>query len=346
MLETRVDEFTADGCSGCPFEGDQEPGTALRPPHCTRALARSISAGRTNLSAMIDHELRADEDPSNLGGVLTPSPVRSQPSTTCAGALIAQVTGICRIEQFGTTCTLYPGDWCLIDGRQPFDCKTLEKRNECLLLRLEGPFEPQKLLLLHQSASRRCSSRSGVSRILIRLIIEAANQTDLLHPCRRTRLRRAIVQMIWDAAREQLNTPLALVHPNVTGARVKAYIERHLADPELSVNGIAASCAMSVRTIHRAFQSDPAGSVSAYVWARRLDQCRAALRDASQAHRSITDVCFSWGFNSTSHFSRLFKERFGVSPREYRAGFSSVIGASSVSAHCLALGEAAFLQAS
>jgi hypothetical protein len=166
------------------------------------------------LSAVIDHELRAEEDPPNLGQALTPSQVRSQPSTTCAGALIAEVTGMCRIEQFGRTCTIYPGDWCLIDGRQPFECKTLEERNECLVLRLEGPFELQKLLLLRQSASRRCSSRLGVSRILIRLITEAADQTDLLQPCRRTRLRRAIVQMIWDAAREQ-----AIMHLTIPSQR-------------------------------------------------------------------------------------------------------------------------------
>ena len=52
---------------------------------------------------------------------------------------------------------------------------------------------------------------------------------------------------------------------------------------------------------------------------RRLSHCAASLRDPSQAHRSITDICFSYGFNSTSHFSRLFKERFGIAPRDYRS---------------------------
>ncbi|MGC1563798.1 MAG: AraC family transcriptional regulator, partial [Bradyrhizobium sp.] len=33
---------------------------------------------------------------------------------------------------------------------------------------------------------------------------------------------------------------------------------------------------------------------------------------------SITDVCFSYGFSSSSHFSRLFKGQFGVSPVHYR----------------------------
>jgi AraC-like DNA-binding protein len=333
MLETKVHRPTGDDCRGCPLEGMEQSGTALRPPRCTRALVRSIVAGRTNLSANIEHELQTEGDPSNFGHVvLIPPEVRSHTSAACTGALIVQVTGSSRIEQFGRACTIYPGDWCLIDGQQPLECKTLEERNECLILRLEGSFEPQKLVLLRQSAARRCSSRSGLSRILLRLMTEATDQTDRLNPCHRTRLKRVIIDTIWDAAREQLDGPLAVVHRNVTSPRVKAYIERHLADPELSVNGIAAACAMSVRTIHRAFESDPAGSVSDYIWTRRLSHCAASLRDPSQVHRSITDVCFSWGFNSTSHFSRLFKERFGVSPREYRTGQDSVAGTQSLAA--------------
>jgi len=76
---------------------------------------------------------------------------------------------------------------------------------------------------------------------------------------------------------------------------------------------------MSLRSVHRAFATDPAGSASRYVWMRRVERCADDLRDPGQAHRPITDICFSWGFNSTSHFSRLFKERFGVTPRGYRA---------------------------
>ena len=104
--------------------------------------------------------------------------------------------------------------------------------------------------------------------------------------------------------------------------QIKRYIESQIDDPELSVNSIANGCGVSVRSIHRAFASDPAGSVSKYIWLRRLSHCAAALRDPGEAQRPITEVCISWGFKSTSHFSRLFRERFGVPPREYRPAFS------------------------
>jgi AraC-like DNA-binding protein len=38
------------------------------------------------------------------------------------------------------------------------------------------------------------------------------------------------------------------------------------------------------------------------------------------ASLSISEICFRWGFNGSAHFSRSFKERYGVSPRDYRKG--------------------------
>lgn len=157
-----------------------------------------------------------------------------------------------------------------------------------------------------------------MSRILQRTILETFEQMNRLVPSSRTSLDRAVTGMVWAALREQLETPAALGHQQRQCARIKRYIESQLDDPELSVNSIAHGCGMSVRSIHRAFASDPAGSASNYIWLRRLNHCAATLRDPGQAQRPITEVCFSWGFKSTSHFSRLFKERFGVPPREYR----------------------------
>jgi AraC family transcriptional activator of tynA and feaB len=34
----------------------------------------------------------------------------------------------------------------------------------------------------------------------------------------------------------------------------------------------------------------------------------------TQAGKTITDVAFSWGFSSSSHFSRTFRKYFGFVP--------------------------------
>jgi transcriptional regulator GlxA family with amidase domain len=112
------------------------------------------------------------------------------------------------------------------------------------------------------------------------------------------------------------------VHRDGLCARIKRYIERNLANPELSVDAIAQALGMSTRSVHRAFEADPAGSISNYLWLRRLSHCAASLRDPTEADRSISDTWCSVVCTSATHFSLLFHEYVGVSPREYRTAFA------------------------
>jgi AraC-like DNA-binding protein len=240
------------------------------------------------------------------------------PTLPVAVLFFIQLSGSNRFNQHGHSSTLHPGDWCLIDTRYPFDSLSLGAGVEVLVSTLSRPSDADLLRLLEKGVARRLDGRTGMSRILQCTMLETFQQMNRLAPSSRTSLDRAITAMVWDALREQLETPTAPGHQQRQCARIKRYIESQLDDSELSVNSIAHGCGVSVRSIHRAFASDPAGSVSNYIWLRRLSHCAATLRDPGQAQRTITEVCFSWGFKSTSHFSRLFRERFGVPPREYR----------------------------
>ena len=100
--------------------------------------------------------------------------------------------------------------------------------------------------------------------------------------------------------------------------RADAYIRRNLADPALSVAGIAAALNCSKRHLHNAFAAE-ADSVGAHLLNRRLEACRRDLEDARGKRRSIAEIALSWGFNNAAHFSRVFRDRYGHAPRDYRA---------------------------
>jgi len=51
---------------------------------------------------------------------------------------------------------------------------------------------------------------------------------------------------------------------------------------------------------------------------RRLDKCHQELQNPAFAEKPISQIAYSWGFNNPSHFSRIFKERFGKSPQAMR----------------------------
>lgn len=93
---------------------------------------------------------------------------------------------------------------------------------------------------------------------------------------------------------------------------VQQWIESHLDDPGLTLERIAAANGMSLRYLHLLFERCEM-SASEWIWNRRLQRCYDQIlkRDG----QSITSIAFEHGFNSSAHFSTLFRRKYGVSPR-------------------------------
>jgi len=98
--------------------------------------------------------------------------------------------------------------------------------------------------------------------------------------------------------------------------RICAYIDRHLDDPTLSPAAIAAACRVSRASLYRLFGFE--GGVMAYIAGRRLDRAFTALSRPEAERSSIAQVAYRTGFSSETHFSRSFRSRFAMSPRDVR----------------------------
>lgn len=99
-------------------------------------------------------------------------------------------------------------------------------------------------------------------------------------------------------------------------ARIASYVDAHLQDPDLDGAEIAASFGLSVRSVQFLF-AELGTTPSQWIRQRRLDRCHSDLEAAGRTE-SITDIALRWGFNDPSHFSRLFRRRYGVTPRTLR----------------------------
>lgn len=102
---------------------------------------------------------------------------------------------------------------------------------------------------------------------------------------------------------------------DVTLRRVKRFIEGRLGDPRLDPNMTAQALGLSIRYLNALFEAEGV-SLMRYVWARRLEHCRADL--SADGRLPIGEIAFRWGFSDLSHFSRAFRRRFGQSAREMR----------------------------
>ncbi|MBU0556695.1 MAG: AraC family transcriptional regulator [Alphaproteobacteria bacterium] len=98
--------------------------------------------------------------------------------------------------------------------------------------------------------------------------------------------------------------------------RVREIIARNFRDPDFSAADIAHALGISIRYLHVIcrVEDSPGRMIRKF----RLQQAEALLKAPAWQNRSITDIAFECGFNSSSQFSTSFRSFAGVSPRQLR----------------------------
>ena len=123
-----------------------------------------------------------------------------------------------------------------------------------------------------------------------------------------------LVASIAERAAQELSDP---VHGNVVVQKAKAHIEDTLHDPDLSTGDLALAVGVSLRRLQKLFH-ERGQSISDYSLGRRLAVAARRLQESHTAQMPIGLVAYDCGVSSRTDFSRRFKERYGVTPRDDR----------------------------
>lgn len=94
----------------------------------------------------------------------------------------------------------------------------------------------------------------------------------------------------------------------------KSYIELHLQD-EIDCNKLAKEMGYAPYYLSRKFRREAGEDLRIYIRNARLDYSRLMLKDRMLSVQEISDELH---FCSQSYFSQRFRERFGMTPAEYR----------------------------
>lgn len=94
-------------------------------------------------------------------------------------------------------------------------------------------------------------------------------------------------------------------------------IARDCADPQLTPEIVAISLGSSRASLYRVFLRH-GESVSAMIWEKRLVRAWRMLTTPGHGDLLISDIAFRSGFLDQPTFNRMFKRRFGLTPREAR----------------------------
>jgi AraC-like DNA-binding protein len=230
--------------------------------------------------------------------------------------LVLQLAGRAEISIGGRSFDLRAGDWSLYDPRVPYSITNFERSSLLVVQVPRQQLRGFKVPNLH-TCEARGSGALGLYAVFGGFLRSLSEQLPSLPDGAGPPVSESLLGLLAStltAYQEEGPDPQTL--PSVLKLRVLQYVQTHLAEPDLSIDRIARDLRCSKRYLHRVFEGDDM-SLERRIWQTRLERCAEGLR--AQPSRPVSDIAFSWGFSSSAHFSRLFKSRYGVSPREYRA---------------------------
>jgi len=99
--------------------------------------------------------------------------------------------------------------------------------------------------------------------------------------------------------------------------RVRAYVRRHLTDPDLTPATIAAAHNVSLRHLYKTCARADL-SLEQWIISERLRGAREEPLRPESRQRTVAAIARAWGFRDPTHFTRRFLAASGMTPAEWR----------------------------
>ena len=106
-----------------------------------------------------------------------------------------------------------------------------------------------------------------------------------------------------------------------TVGKMRLFINKHLTDYDLSVNGIANYYSLSVPQATQLFRERYNMSILDYIHISRLEIAKHKLRSSTE---TVSAISAAVGYGSSLTLNRAFKRYEGITPTEYRERFHGI----------------------
>lgn len=230
---------------------------------------------------------------------------------------LLQAEGASTFFHCGKESHLSAGDFVLCDTGLPHYFAT-EGKSVTVMVRVPGTTLRQYLPTPEQFCGEHLGRATGMTGTVAAMVRELSTGDREPGPLFEDRVARYLLEMIsmsYTVGMEGTQNASAISWQRRKD--VLQHIEDHLRDPDLSPATISEGLRLSPRYLRTIFASG-GEKMSAYILRRRLEECARQMSNPAWAAHTLTEIAFSWGFNSAAHFTRTFNEKFGVAPRAYR----------------------------
>ncbi|MDQ7981549.1 helix-turn-helix domain-containing protein [Paraburkholderia sp. SARCC-3016] len=230
-------------------------------------------------------------------------------------------SGMMSIEQDGEMMTVRPGDLVVVDPLVRFK-KSFRESTRLVLLNIPKSALRERGLRMRASSAYMRDPASPDVGVIREFLLNVASYAGKANNALLTRLGDQCLDLM-DVLVNERDGPAPSGASVVTALRAKKLIVRNIGDPGLSVPSIAAQLNMSASSLTRALR-DQGLSPMRYAWSLRLEHAARLL--ANEPRGAIGEVAFQCGFANAAHFSRAFKERYEMTPRQYAASRKAASG--------------------
>ncbi|WP_322516794.1 helix-turn-helix domain-containing protein [Rhodopseudomonas palustris] len=233
------------------------------------------------------------------------------PLETSSCFILLQRDGRAFVKQADQATELRAGEWAIFDASLPTSFLIPDASRT---IGLAVPHRYGERWSRIQIGGMRLA-RSPESRVALAMIVEALGFVEWPS----SRVQASMEILLMDAVEASLaadaNERSALMLVAAKIEQVRQAIEVQLSNPNLSPDDIGRSVGLSRRSLYRLFRQinqTPMGLVQE----ARLARAARLLQHRPEG-ASITSVSYSVGFVDPTHFSRLFRARYGQSPRQW-----------------------------
>ncbi|MGW6898809.1 helix-turn-helix domain-containing protein [Streptomyces sp. NPDC054919] len=226
---------------------------------------------------------------------------------------ILQITGTSVVSQGDKEAQLHPGDFILLDTNGPFGAHfPVPFKQEVFAL-------PREMLDVSEEGLQRIAGRTfspsrGLGALISSYLSELPEVAKTSLPEIEQRLARNTADLLGALIIQESGQG---VSGRAIMLQIQRFIVRNLGDPDLSPEMIAAAHNISVRYLHKLFQSESM-TVTRWIRQRRLEGSRQDLARSQPGGLTVAAIAHRWGFASHPHFTRVFRQAYGMSPNEWR----------------------------
>lgn len=224
------------------------------------------------------------------------------------------VDGPSRVSQNGNDHALVAGNLYVVDFARPVRAEWSTHREVAIVIPRERVTALAGRKAIGLGGARL--DRPGLAELLASHLALTARRMRGLSPVGREAAIDAATDLACALLRQIADETAELPPDDVLAAALMVIDQRH-ADPVLSPQRVAAAVGCSRSELYRAF-SGQAESVAATIWTARLEQARRTLVLRPALDLNIAQIAAGCGFLDPSNFNRMFRNRYGMTPREMR----------------------------